>query len=85
MDIRWLLPLTGASLLVAVAALAHGARGRRGYAPLLLGVAAAASVLIGKFVMNSNPATYLGTALLVCATVWNAWPRSGRLEAQATR
>jgi mercuric ion transport protein len=79
MDIRWLLPLTGASLVVAIGALGHGARGRRGYAPLLVGLAAAALVLIGKFVMNSNPATYLGTALLVCASVWNAWP-SGSFE-----
>jgi mercuric ion transport protein len=79
MDIRWLLPLTGVSLVVAVVALAHGARNRRGHAPLLVGVTAAALVLLGKFVMNSNPATYLGTALLVGASVWNAWPRSGNV------
>jgi mercuric ion transport protein len=90
MDVRWLLPLTGASLVVAVGALAYGARSRRGYAPLLVGLAAAAFVLIGKFVMNSNPATYLGTALLVMATVWNAWPPSRNVErregaAQVTR
>jgi mercuric ion transport protein len=74
MDVRWLLPLTGASLLVAVGALAVGARTRRAWAPLLVGLAAAALVLIGKFVVGSNPATYLGTVLLVCASVWNAWP-----------
>lgn len=77
MDVRWLLPLTGASLLVAIAALAIGARARRGYAPLLLGLLASAVVLIGKFVFASNPATYLGTALLVGATIWNAWPAAG--------
>ncbi len=80
MDIRWLLPLTGASLVVAVGALAIGARSRRAYAPLFVGLAAAALVLIGKFVMNNNPATYLGTASLVCASVWNAWPASGSVE-----
>jgi mercuric ion transport protein len=74
MDIRWLLPLTAASLLVAIGALAVGARSRRVYAPLLVGLAAAAVVLIGKFVMGSNAATYFGTGLLVCASVWNAWP-----------
>jgi mercuric ion transport protein len=78
MDLRWLLPLTAASLLVAVGALAVGARSRRGYAPLLVGLAACALVLVGKFVMNSNPAAYLGTASLVCASVWNAWPRKER-------
>lgn len=74
MDVRWMLPLTGASLVIAVGALAHRARSRRGYAPLVVGLAAAALVLVGKFVMNSNPATYLGTVLLVGASVWNAWP-----------
>lgn len=80
MDIRWLLPLTGASLAVALGALAYGARSRRGYAPLLVGLTAAALVLIGKFVMNNNPATYLGTVLLVGASVWNAWPTSSNVE-----
>jgi mercuric ion transport protein len=80
MDIRWLLPLTAVSLLVAIAALAVGAKSRRGYAPLALGLAASALVLIGKFVMGSNPATYLGTALLVFASVWNAWPASIGVE-----
>jgi mercuric ion transport protein len=83
MDVRWLLPLTAASLLVALGALAIGARSRRGWGPLFVGLAAAALVLIGKFVMNSNPATYLGTALLVCATVWNAWPASGSVEGRS--
>lgn len=81
MDVRWLLPLTGTSLVVAVGALAVGARRRRGYAPLVVGLAASGLVLIGKFVMSSNPATYLGTALLVCASVWNAWPASGSIQA----
>lgn len=76
MDVRWLLPLTAASLMVALAALAVRARSRRGYAPLLVGLTAAAVVLIGKFVLGSNPATYAGTALLVCASIWNAWPAS---------
>jgi hypothetical protein len=85
MDVRWLLPLTAASLLLAIAALAIGARRRRGYAPLLIGLGAAALVLIGKFVFASNPATYLGTAALVCASVWNAWPRRSELEAAMRR
>lgn len=83
MDVRWLLPLTAASLLLAIAALAIGARRRRGYAPLLIGLGAAALVLIGKFVFGSNPATYLGTAALVCASVWNAWPRRSAVGLQA--
>lgn len=74
MDVRWLLPLTAASLVLAIAALAVGARRRRMFAPLLLGSSAAAVILIGKFAMGSNLATYLGTAALVGASVWNAWP-----------
>jgi hypothetical protein len=77
MDLRWLLPLTGASLILALGTLAFRARSRRGYAPFLVGLGASALVLIGKFVLDSNPATYVGTGLLVCASVWNAWPASG--------
>lgn len=83
MDVRWLLPLTGLSLAVAVAALAIGASKRRGHAPLLVGLTASAVVLIGKFALASDRATYAGTALLVGASVWNAWPKTSRVARPA--
>lgn len=71
----YLLPITGLFLFVAVASLGYGANNRRGYGPLAVGAAAAALVLTGKFVLQSEPAAYAGLGLLVLASLWNAWPR----------
>ena len=71
----YLLPLTAVFLAVVLAMLAWRAKTRRGYAPLLLGIMAAAVVLIGKFHFDSDAAIYLGVALLVGASLWNTWPR----------
>lgn len=68
----YLLPLTLVFLAVTLAVLAW--RPRRGYAPLALGAAASAIVLAGKFLSGSDFAVYAGVALLVAASVWNAWP-----------
>jgi hypothetical protein len=72
---EWLLPIIAAFLLLAVAALGFRARRRRGFGPLLVGLGASAVVLIGKFALESDPALYLGLAILVAASVWNTWPR----------
>jgi hypothetical protein len=71
---KYLLPVTAAFLVLAVAALAFRANRRHGYAPLALGVFAAVGVLVGKFSWQSNFATYAAVGLLVIASVWNAWP-----------
>jgi hypothetical protein len=68
----YLLPLTLVFLILTLAILAW--RPRRGYAPLVLGLIAAAVMLIGKFFFDSDTATYAGVALLVGASTWNAWP-----------
>ena len=77
-DTAYLLPLTGVFLAGAVGALAFRARGRRGYGPFLLGLLATASVLLGKFALESDPAMYGGIAMLVGASLWNAWPQLKR-------
>ena len=74
----WLLPLMLVFLGVALAAMAVRARRRHGYGPLLVGLGAAALIVIGKFVIVSNLALYSGTALLMGASIWNAWPKSAR-------
>lgn len=71
----YLLPVTALFLLVAVGMLAFRARSRRGYRPLIVGLAASAIVLVGKFVFVSDVAMYGGIVLLVAASIWNAWPR----------
>ncbi len=70
-----LMPLTAAFLLAVIVLLAWKAKTRRGYAPSILGVLATAMILIGKFQFDSETATYSGIALLVVASLWNAWPR----------
>ena len=74
-ETRWLLPLTALFLLAAVGALVYRAEERHGHVPSLLGLAAAAVILLGKFRLESDPATYAGVALLVAASVWNTWPK----------
>jgi hypothetical protein len=78
MRTAYLLPLTALALLLALAALGFRARGRRGYGPFLLGIAAAAALTVGKFVLASDVAVYGGIAALVGASVWNAWPKRSR-------
>lgn len=76
LDTAYLFPLTAALLLVAVAALATGARRRHGFRPFALGLIAASAVMIGKFVFLSDAAMYGGIVMLVAASIWNTWPRS---------
>lgn len=70
----YLLPITTAFLLVAVAMLGFRASARRGYGPMLLGAGASAAVLSGKFVLEAGAVMYGGLALLVAASIWNNWP-----------
>lgn len=71
---KYLLPITASFLVLAVGALAFRANQRHGYGPFLLGLCAAAGVLVGKFWWESNPAMYSAVGLLVIGSVWNAWP-----------
>lgn len=72
----YLLPLTSFFLLIVVASLAYRARRRRGFKPLLLGLVAAAILLIGKFGYDSDGVMYVGLGILVIASLWNTWPKS---------
>jgi LPXTG-motif cell wall-anchored protein len=63
----YLLPLTAAFLVVAVAVLALQARRGGLVHPLIIGVAASAIVLVGKFQLDSDWMTIAGIALLVAA------------------
>jgi hypothetical protein len=74
----YLLPLTAAFLLLSLVALGWRARRRRGYGPLLLGLAASTVLLTGKFGYDSDAAMYAGIGTLVIASLWNAWPRVRR-------
>lgn len=74
----YLFPLTVLFLVIALAALAAGARSRRGFGPLGLGLMAAAVLLLGKFFLDEEWIMYVALTLLVAASVWNSWPLSTR-------
>jgi hypothetical protein len=83
-SVAYLLPLTAGFLVLALAAMAFRARDRDGYGPFVLGSVAAAGVLIGKFVWESNPIMYGAAGLLVISSLWNTWPRRGTPNRQTT-
>jgi hypothetical protein len=74
LETAYLLPLTALFFSIAVAALAYKARTRRGYRPFTLGLVASSIVLVGKFIFESDTAMYGGIAMLIAASLWNAWP-----------
>src|SRR5260370_41866531 len=63
----YLFPLTAALLALAVGSLAFRASCRRGLGPFWLGLAAAVSVLTGKFYFESAFTTYVGVGVFVVA------------------
>lgn len=74
----YVLPVTGSFLAFGIGALAWKARTRRGYRPFLLGLVGGILILLGKFQLHMDLLGYVGIALLLGASLWNAWPlRSG--------
>lgn len=85
LESSYLLPLTGVFLGLALIALGYRAKERRGYGPLALGAGAAALTLLGKFALASSAALYSGLALLIGASIWNAWPPGAALPGTCGR
>lgn len=70
-----LVPFMLVFLAITLAMLAYRARSRRGLAPFALGVGGAVIMMGGGFGIGSDVALFAGVALLVSASIWNAWPR----------
>ena len=66
--------ITVGLLGVALASLAYRAKDRRGYQPLACGVIAVSLIVMEKWWLSSPWLLALGLALLVGASLWNAWP-----------
>jgi hypothetical protein len=65
-----MIPLTG--MLLAVAMVGLGLRAKtNGYGPFVLSFLSAATILFGKFQLESNAVAYAGIALLVIASAWS--------------
>ena len=75
LEVRYLLPLTIGALALAVGALAWKARGRRGFGPAALALAASVAIVAGKFAADSAVILYGGATAFAAAFIWNAWPR----------
>lgn len=75
LESTYLQPVTIGFLGLALFALAFRARTRRGYGPLVLGIASVCFVLVFKFAYLFDPLVYAGLLGLVAASVWNAWPK----------
>lgn len=74
------LPMIITSLLViALVSLSYNARHRHGYKPLALGILGSSSILLGQFVLINSILFYAGSAILIVAAIWNAWPKRKRL------
>lgn len=80
LSVRNLLPVTAVFLFIAVAALGFRAKARRGYGPMVLGAAAAAGVIVGKFYLASDTALYSAVSLLAASSLWNSWPRPTKAQ-----
>ncbi len=74
-DTAYLFPLTLFFLAVSVTALAFRAGRRHGFGPFALGILASVVLLTGKFAIDAPWLAYSGTALLLAASGWNAWPK----------
>ncbi len=71
----YLLPVTAVLLIASLIPLAWKAKQRRGYLPFVLGIAASALILCGKFYFQELGCFYIGVVLLIAASVWNLWPK----------
>jgi hypothetical protein len=74
---RYLVPLTAGSMALAVGGLWLRAHRRGGYGPCVLGALMAASVLLGKFVLQSQPWTYASLLGLLLTALWSSRRRVG--------
>ncbi len=72
---RLTLALLAGALTVSVALLLWRAPSRRGYGPAAAGGLASAVILVGKLFPTAAPLVWAGVALLVVASLWNAWPK----------
>jgi hypothetical protein len=72
---EWLLPTTLVFAAAALAMLAYRAPRRRGYRPLMLGVAAVTMIVTGKFIFDLVALLAAGMVVLLVASVWNSYPK----------
>lgn len=76
----FLLPVTVVLLLVSLLPLTWKVGRRRSYRPLAIGFIGAILILYGKFWLGNQLLYYIGVGILLVASIWNIWPRRGRVN-----
>lgn len=71
---KYLIWLNVVALVVSLIVLTRRAR-QGSYLPVLVGALAAVLILFGKFLLNSNPATWVGAVGLLAVFIWST-PKS---------
>ena len=71
----YLLPLILLFLIVAVLGDRVRKSDHRRYAPIALEVFGTGIVLVGKFLLDSRPVAFGGTACLIAGALWSLWPQ----------
>ncbi len=72
---RYLLAALIVLLLPALLMLIFRASSRRGYGPFFVGTIGICGIFLGKFYFLNPMVTTIGVAVLVAASLWNAWPQ----------
>ena len=72
----YLAPLTMLAMIVAIGSLSLLARRRRRIEPILLGLAAAAAIVVGKFALDSRWMLYAGIGALMVASLFPWRPKA---------
>ena len=75
---RVLAPLIAVALVVSIAAIAWATKKHRRSGPLLLTVGAAAAIVAGRLIWSIPILVYLGSATLLCSSLWNLWLKRNR-------
>jgi len=71
---RYLLPFTVTFLGIYLLMLAWEARKRNHFRPFVLGTIGSVVLVAGRFALESDLLLYVGVAILIAASIWNAWP-----------
>ena len=72
----WLSPLIVVCVALTVATIAWHTRFEARYARLVVALCAAAAILAGRFLLDSKPIAYAGSALLLATALWRIVPRA---------
>lgn len=72
---EYLMPITITALAFSIAMLGWQAVHRKWFFPLILALIGSFIHLVGRFVLESDPVSYTGLAMLFIASFWSGFPK----------